>query len=77
MQNSDCVVKMSEKKPNVQKLTGIERASLACFLVLFLASVGMTAYGFITQTDSLFWQFTLASLISMMAGYLYGSNRPK
>jgi len=68
---------MEKKQPTIKKLNQFERASLACFLVLFLASVGMTVYGHIVQTDTLFWQFTLVSLISMMAGFLYGVNRTK
>ncbi|GEM_PF-6861485 len=68
---------MEKKQPTVKKLNHFERAGLACFLVLFLASVGMTSYGQITHTDSLFWEFTLVSLGSMMGGFLYGVNRTK
>ena len=76
---------MSDKDPTVKTYNAFERAALACFLVLFLASVGMvTYYGVISATnpdvdfmDSIFWQFTITALISMMAGFLFGVNRSK
>jgi len=76
---------MQKRKPRAQRLSGFERAALACFLVLFLTSVGMVTYYTIVSIsnpevdfmDSLFWQFMLTSLISMMAGFLYGANRTK
>ena len=68
---------MQKRKPRTQKLSGIERAALACFLAAFLASLGMLAYSQIMILESLVWQFLLTSLISMMAGFLYGANRTK
>jgi len=73
----DLLGKMEGSKPRVKRLTAIERTGLACFLVAFLASIGMIGYAQVTTTDSLFWQFLLTSLISMMAGFLYGVNRSK
>lgn len=76
---------MEKKRARVKRLSTLERAALACFLVLFLTSVGMIAYYAIVSVansevdfmDSLFWQFMLTSLISMMGGFLYGVNRTK
>ena len=76
---------MSDKDPTIKTYNTLERAALACFLVLFLVSVVMVAYYGIISTinpdvnfmDSVFWQFTLTALISMMAGFLFGVNRPK
>jgi len=75
--------KMEKRRARVKKLSGLERGALACFLVLFLTSVGMVTYYSIVSIsnpevdfmDGLFWQFMLTSLISMMAGFLYGVNR--
>jgi len=76
---------MVDRDPTVKTYNSLERAALACFLVLFLTSVGMiTYYGVISTTnsdvnfmDSIFWQFTLTALMSMMAGFLFGVNRSK
>jgi len=68
---------MEKRKPRVKKLSALERSALACFLAAFLGSLGMIAYLHIVESDSLFWQFFLTSLFSMMAGFLYGSNRSK
>jgi len=68
---------MKKKKHRVTKLSALERAALACFLAAFLGSLGMIGYSDVVGGDSLFWKFLLTSLISMMAGFLYGINKSK
>jgi len=83
--DKELVGKMVKRRPRVKKVNEFERAALACFLILFLTCIGMISYYSIIAAndpdvnleDSIFWQFTLTALISMMAGFLYGVNRAK
>lgn len=68
---------MSDKPPVVKQLTVYERISIAIFLVLTLGSFVMMIVSFFAGKDSKIWEIMLASLISMMAGFLYGVNRTK
>lgn len=68
---------MSDKQPIVKQLTVYERISIAIFLVLTLGSFVMMIVSFFAEKDSKIWEILLASLIAMMAGFLYGVNRTK
>ena len=68
---------MSDKPPVEKQLTVYERISITIFLVLTLGSFVMMIISFFSEKDSKIWEIMLASLISMMAGFLYGVNRTK
>jgi len=68
---------LSDKPPVEKQLTVYERISITIFLVLTLGSFVMMIISFFSEKDSKIWEIMLASLISMMAGFLYGVNRTK
>lgn len=69
--------KPDEKIPIVKHLSIYERISVAIYLVLTLGSFAMMIVSSFTHQSAAIWYGLLASLISMMAGFLYGVNRPK
>jgi len=69
---------MAGKKRTSRKLPIQERIIIACFLILFLTTLGVVVYASVSgnPVENLnFWQGLLYSIITGVIGYLFGANR--